>query len=537
MRSNEQGDKENNGVVGISPKARIPRLVYVVGCDIGTTSTKSVVVDVETGDAVARASSFEYAPDSPKPKWSEQHSDVWMRACFDSIRNAIASGKGKRVSADEICGLCISSLNPGSGIPLDKELKPIHPALVWNDSRAIKEAEEAVRIVGLERLAAITGNTSDPYFGFTKILWIKNNRKAIWERTCKFATPNGYAAYLLTGILLYDLCYAGNLGGLFDINHVTWSDELLEEFEVPRDKLPDLIACDQVVGEVTSQGSELTGLKKGTVVAAGGDDAPMSALGSGALNDGEHNFMCGTSGCWNMIQDSRAHPWRMTTKLINYPYVIEPREKLESFGGSKTTGHCFRWFANLTKSNERTLDEEAELSTTLEKGIIFIPQMMGERTPDWDPSRFGGFCGLAGTPTRGELYRAILESVAFDLLRHEAPANRAGIQLSKTMLLSGATAKSRVYREIVANVTGYRVVYPERSGEAAGGDALIAALASKQVHDASVIKDWLRLDEAEASEPDEVVHRRYVEFFQKVWLPSYEALKPVDDALTSWTVR
>ena len=238
-----------------------------------------------------------------------------------------------------------------------------------------------------------------------------------------------------------------------------------------------------------------------------------------------------------MIQDNRKHPWRVTTRFINYPYVVESRNKLESFGGSKTTGHCFKWFANLADSNEQTLDREAESSTTLKKGIMFIPQMMGERTPDWNPSRFGGFLGLAGTPARGELYRAVLESVAFDLLRHEAPANQAAIQLSDTLLVSGLTAKSRVYRKILADVTGYRVVYAERSGEAPGGDALIAALAAKQVRDANVIKRWLRLDEAEVSEPEEELHKGYVEFFQKVWRPSYDALKSVDDTITSWTSK
>jgi len=509
-------------------------LVCVLGCDIGTTSAKSVLVDVETGDVVARASSFEYAPDAPKPKWSQQDAEVWTRACFESIRNTISK---RGAGADDIIAMCISSLNAGSGIPLDKELRPIHPALIWNDSRAIEEAKEAGRAVGLNRLAAITGNTSDPYFGFTKLLWIKNNVRKIWDRTFKFATPNGYVVHLLTGTLLYDVCYAGNLGGIFDLNHVTWSDELLEELEIQRDKLPDLVACDEVVGEVTSEGSELTGLRKGTIVAAGGNDAPMSALGSGAIDDGEHNFMCGTSGCWNMIQDNRVHPWRVTTRLINYPYVIESRNKLESFGGSKTTGHCFKWFANLANSNEQTLDGEAESSSTVRKGIMFIPQMMGERTPDWNPSRFGGFLGLAGTPSRGELYRAVLESVAFDLLRHEAPAHHAAIELSDTLLVSGLTAKSRVYREILADVTGYRIVYAERSGEAPGGDALIAALAAKQVRDAKVIKRWLRLDEAEVSQPEEELHKRYVEFFQKVWSPSYDALRSVDDTITSWTTK
>ncbi|HYB67294.1 MAG TPA: FGGY family carbohydrate kinase, partial [Candidatus Acidoferrales bacterium] len=154
-------------------------MVCVLGCDIGTTSTKSFVVDVENGNIVAGASSFSYAPDSPQPKWSEQDADVWMRACFDSIRNAVAIGNQRGIRVDDICAVCISSLNPGSGIPLDKELRPLHPALIWNDSRAVKEAEEVVRLVGLERLAAITGNTSDPYFGFTKMLWLKNNREEI----------------------------------------------------------------------------------------------------------------------------------------------------------------------------------------------------------------------------------------------------------------------------------------------------------------------------------------------------------------------
>jgi len=512
-------------------------MTCVIGTDIGTSSTKSVVVDVETGDTLAAASSSEYQPDSPMTKWSQQDTQVWMNACFESIRKVMALSKTRMVNPDDVSAICISALNPGSGIPLDKQLRPIHPALIWNDTRAVKEARDAVERIGQERLAAITGNTSDPYFGFTKMLWIKNNLPKTWERTYKFATPNGYAAYLLTGTLRYDLCYAGNLGGIFDINRLDWSDELLNELDIPRDKLPDLISCDQIVGEVSSRGAELSGLRKGIPVAAGGDDAPTSALGSGALDDGEHNFMCGTSGCWNMIQDNRVEPWKMTTKLINYPFVVEANHKLESFGGSKTTGHCFRWFANLTGMAERALDEQAEASLAAEKGISFIPQMMGERTPDWNPSRFGSFYGLAGMPTRGELYRAILESVAFDLLRHETPARNAGIELSKIMLISGPTAKSSIYRRILADVTGYRVLYATRSNEAPGGDALIATLASKQIRDARVIKKWLKLDEEEVTEPNDATHRKYLEYFEKVWLPSYAAAKPIDDAITSWTVK
>jgi len=126
--------------------------------------------------------------------------------------------------------------------------------------------------------------------------------------------------------------------------------------------------------------------------------------------------------------------------------------------------------------------------------------------------------------------------VAFDLLRHADPIAMAQIELSKTMFISGPTAKSSVYRRILADVTGYRVVYATRSSEAPGGDALIAALASRQIPDASTIKKWLRLDDAVVTEPDEKAHKRYTEYFRKVWSPNYVATKNVDDTITSWTL-
>ena len=154
-------------------------MTCVIGCDIGTSSTKSVVVDVESGDIRAAGSSFEYFPSSPRPKWSEQDPQVWMQACFESLQKVMTLSRAKGIGPDDISAICISALNPGSGILLDEQLKPIHPALIWNDTRATKEAHDAVERIGRERLSTITGNTSDPYFGFTKMLWIKDNVTAI----------------------------------------------------------------------------------------------------------------------------------------------------------------------------------------------------------------------------------------------------------------------------------------------------------------------------------------------------------------------
>jgi len=150
---------------------------YLIGTDIGTLSTKTVLVDL---DGKILSTSFEeYGVSTSKPLWAEQWPDVWFNAVCKTIRFVV---EGSHVDPRDVAGLCISGLYGGSGIPCDKEMKPLRPCLIWMDRRAVEEAEWVKKNIGEEELLRITGNTVDPYFGFTKMLWIKFKEPKVWEK-------------------------------------------------------------------------------------------------------------------------------------------------------------------------------------------------------------------------------------------------------------------------------------------------------------------------------------------------------------------
>ncbi len=358
---------------------------FLIGTDIGTFGTKSVIVNAE-GKILAE--SFEETDIiSPKPLWAEQWPQVWLEAVCNTIRSVVSKSK---VDPSEIAGLSISGLYSGSGVPCDRNVEPIRPCLIWMDRRAVEEVEWVRKNIGEEEVFKATGNTVDTYFGFTKMLWLRFKEPKTWEKTHQLMTTYGYCTYRLTGQVCVDYSSAGNYGGVFDIHKRDWSEEMMEELGIPRSFFPEeIVESRTVVGEITEGGSELCGLKRGTPVSAGGVDAPVAALSLGCLGDGEHSAMVGTSTCWSVIQDEL----RLTRKLISYPHVAYDKQKLYTFGGSATSGGMLRWFrdqfghveASLGKqvglSPYKILDLEAEKVPAGCEGLIFLQYFMGERTP------------------------------------------------------------------------------------------------------------------------------------------------------------
>ena len=209
--------------------------MYLLGVDIGTQGTKAVLVDIK-GTVIAEASS-EYDVMTPKPNWAEQWSDVWLEASYRVIREIVEKSK---VEKKEIIAVAFSGLYGGSGIPVDKEIKPLRPCLIWMDRRAVEETEWVKKNIDKTTLFKITGNYVDSYYGFTKMLWIKNHEPEIWKRIYKFITPKDYVIYHLTGEIAIDYSSAGNIGGVFDINKLNWSEELCTELGIPLEYLPEL---------------------------------------------------------------------------------------------------------------------------------------------------------------------------------------------------------------------------------------------------------------------------------------------------------
>jgi len=480
---------------------------YLIGCDIGTLSTKSILANTE-GKVLAN-SSIDYEIITPKPLWADFPMGKPLKAVYKTIQNVLKQAK---VDPKDIVGACISGLYGGSGIPVDKDIKIIRPAIPWLDKRATAEGKWVQKSIGSEKIAKVTGNCIDTYWGFTKMEWIRFNEPENWERIYQLVTPNAYAIWTLTDQLSLDYSSAGNYGGIFDINKFTYAEPLMEELKIPRSFFPEKIvkSCD-VVGEVTAEGEKLCGLKRGTPISAGGIDAPVEALSVGTLDIAEHTATLGTSMCWNIVQDRKVA--KVDPSLINYPYVANDENSIYSFGGATTAAGIITWFRdNLARESDyQVLDDQAEKIPPGSNGLIVLPYFMGERTPIWDPYARGTIIGLTLYHTGAHLYRAFLEGVAFSLRDNMEAALAIGVQLEDTMTLIGGGAKSPLWRQIFADIIGYNIKYLSQSYGAPLGDVLLAGVGNG-LFDYKEIKKWSQVESI--SKPNSKNQKGYADLFK-----------------------
>ncbi len=496
---------------------------YVIGVDIGTQSTKALLCD-RRGDIVAQAS-VAYQPDTPRPLWAEQDPAVWLdavlRAVADAVARAAAAEHG--FAADQIKAVCISGLYGGSGIPVDAEMRPLHPCLIWMDRRAETEVKWVATNVDAARLRETTGNHADSYYGFTKILWIRNNRPDVWARTRHFLPPNAWVIHALTGEIAVDHSSAGNIGGVYDLKARGWSDAMLSTLGIPRTMMPDrLVESSDVVGGLKPDMARRLGIPAGTPVVAGGVDAAVATFAAGATRKGQHVAMIGTSMCWGFITpdvDVRGG-------LISMPHVFNGSRDAYVFGGAATAGASVTWFAEQFGPVRAGADAYAELeAAALEvpagaQGLVFLPYLMGERSPVWDGQASGAFVGLTLAHKRAHAYRAVLEGVAF-ALRHNMEAIQDA-PLDCELIVVGGAAKSDLWLQIIADVTGRPILTIEEEVEAAMGAALLAALGVGLASPADAAAGWVKL--REHARPDVAAKRTYDSAF-KIYKNLYPALR------------
>lgn len=497
----------------------------LIGVDIGTQGTKGVLVS-PNGEVLSTAT-VEYGVLHHHPLWAEQWPDVWLDASCRVIRELL-----HRTDARNIAGICISGLYGGSGVPLDAKMKPVRPCLIWMDRRATEEVEWIVQNVDLDRLFAITGNWVDTYFGYTKILWIKNNEPESWQKTELFLPPNAYVNYRLMGEVAIDRSSAGNIGGLYDIHRHQWSEEMGQALEIPINLMPErIVASQDVIGEITTEGSNLTGLIRGTPVLAGGVDAPMATLAAGALSLGDNVAMMGTSTCWGTIHTGDG----FSPQLVSMPHVTDDSKEIYTWAGSATSGALAQWFRDTLARAEveeaqksgqtafHLLDQEAGVIRPGSDGLLALPYFMGERAPLWDANARGAWVGLTLSHTKAHLYRALLEATAY-ALRHSIEAGEAAeLPLNEETVVVGGVAKSSLWLSIISDVTGRPIRTLRSDGIGAPlADAFLVGLTMGLVSDKEEIRNWIRYTDPFL--PDPKRHALYSQYY-KVYRHLYDDLK------------
>lgn len=501
---------------------------YLIGTDIGTSSTKSIITDL-LGNVIASANES-YGLLTPHNAWAEQWPDVWLTAAKKTIHDVVNKSG---VKPEEVRAISISGLYGGSGIPLDENMNPVRPCIIWMDRRTETMCTQLRNKLDIEKIFSITENGIDSYFGFTKILWIKEHEPENWNKIKLFLTPNQYVIYKITGKIAMDRTSAGNLGGVYDYEAGTWSTNMLDTLEIPLHMLPEkLVEPHEIVGGLTTEaGNELL-LAPGTPVCAGCIDCLASTLATGSVKSGQHVIVLSTSLNWGLIHDKKPHD----PKYISMPYLTDSTHMRYTYGGISTAGALTRWFketiapslikdSGLQLPSFETLEEAAGELPAGSEGLILLPYFMGERSPIWDSGARGMLMGLTLKHTSAHIYRAILESIGYAMLHITEDYYGKNDKSTLPYKIVGGASSSRLWIQILSDITGQIMEHTLSEIEAPWGNAFIAGKGIGLFTDYGEISRW--------AQPTELIypimenHERYSKYFEiykELYLSSKEQM-------------
>jgi xylulokinase len=446
---------------------------YILGVDVGTGGTRALIAD-SSGHVVASATE-DHAPfTSPQTGWAEQHPGDWWRAAQLAIRNALQCGalQGRQIA-------CVGFSGQMHGaVMLDAMDHVVRPALIWCDVRTQKQCDELNQWIGSSTLIQLTCNPALPNFTLTKLLWVRENEPENWSRTRSVMLPKDYVRFRLTGEKAIDVAEAsGTL--MLDVAHRRWSSEVLQAAEIDSALLPKVFESCDVCGEVSPASAELTGLTAGTPVVAGAGDQAAGAVGMGIVAPGEVSATIGTSGVVFAATDRPSLDPK--GRLHTFCHAIPGRWHV--MGVTQAAGLSLRWFrdqfgtAGIANGRDpyEHLSDEAAKAPSGSDGLLWAPYLMGERTPHLDPQARGVLAGITASHTRGHVVRAILEGVAFSLKDTFSIFDEIGVPV-RTIRLGGGGARSRLWRQIQADVYGHEVETMEAEEGAAYGAAMLAGV-------------------------------------------------------------
>jgi xylulokinase len=477
--------------------------VYL-GVDIGTYESKGVLVDRE-GTVVASAAR-PHGLIVPQAGWAEHRAEEDWWADFVWLAHDLIAKSG--LAPSEIKAIGTSAIGPCM-LPVDSNGAPLMNAVLYGvDTRAAREIEELTALIGAETIFARCGNALTSQSVGPKILWLRRNRPHIYARTHKFLNSTSFLVHRLTGRFVTDHYTAANASPLYLIDEQTWSGALAPGV-TELDRLPELAWTTEVAGGVIRRAAEQTGLMQGTPVIVGTIDAAAEAISVGVLDIGDMMLMYGSTVFTILIAERRLRDDR----LWHAPWLFPGQQAC--MAGLATSGTLTHWFADQLardldpQSAMAELAAEAETSPPGANGLVFLPYFSGERTPIHDPHAKGSVLGLTLANTRADVYRALIEGIAFATNHIFDTYGEAGAPPA-TIHAVGGGLRNRIWTQATSDVSGHAQVVGKVSIGAAYGDAFLAAVAVGDVS-RQAIRSWNPA--ASRLEPDlanaDIYRRRY----------------------------
>ena len=497
---------------------------YLLGVDIGTYSSKGVLVTLEGEVAYSHVVPHDMA--MPKPGHFEHDADkVWWHDFVEITKNLLSKSG---IDPKNILSIGVSAIG-SCVLPIDKDGNPLRPGILYGiDTRATEEIEYLEKVIASEDLPIpkdtnLTSQTSGP-----KILWIRNHEPEVYEKTRWFLTSEAYIVYKLTGIPSIDIYTAGGYAPIFDPVSISWIEEM-EDHITEIKRLPNFYWSHEVVGGVTPDAAKITGLTEGTPVIAGTTDAASEAISAGLSKIGDMMIMFGSTIFFIQKTEKLIRP----EKFWASNFMSEGTYAF--LGGMSSAGSLTRWFLNEFAQVELEAEKAggvnafaalAELAAESEpgaKGLVALPYFEGERTPIHDPKAKGVLFGLSLKHSRGDVYRAILESVAYGIRHNIDEMKKEGVEAKRILSVGGGT-KNLVWMQIVSDIAGISLNIPEQSIGASYGDAFMAGLGVGVFDNYSDIDKWVNMKHIITPRLE---GREAYEFNYAIYRDLYQSTKPI----------
>ncbi|HBB71637.1 MAG TPA: xylulokinase [Ruminococcus sp.] len=496
---------------------------YIIGVDCGTSGTKTVLFD-EKGSVIA-SKTIEYPMYQPKNGYAEQDPADWANAMKETVKAVMAMSGVKK---EDVKGIGISGQMHGL-VMLDKDNNVLRPSIIWCDQRTAAEVEEMNRIVGRDRLVEITANPALTGWTAAKILWVKNNEPEIYSKVAHILLPKDYLRFILTGEYATEVSDASGMQ-LLDVPNRKWSDELLSAFGIDKSWLGKVYESCEVTGTVTKTVAAELGLCEGTIVVGGAGDNAAAAVGTGVVEDGKAFTTIGTSG----VVFAHTSGISIDKKGRVHTCCAAVPGAWHVMGVTQGAGLSLKWFRdNFCMTEKETaklmgvdeyylMDKQAEKVPVGANRLLYLPYLMGERTPHLDPDARGVFFGLSAIHTRRDMLRAVLEGVTYSLRDCVEVFREMNVNVSD-MMACGGGGSSPLWRSMLADLYNCDVKTAASKEGPALGAAILASVGagiygSVQEAAGAIVKT----DKVQAPDPANVPeYEKYYRLYREI----YPALK------------
>lgn len=451
---------------------------YLLGVDLGTSGTKTVLFD-ENGQTLA-SKTVEYPLLQPKNGWAEQDPKFWYDATIDSIKSVLQTSK---VNSEDVVALSIAGQMHGL-VMLDKNGKVLRNSILWCDARTQKQCDEITALVGKQRLIEINANPALTGFTAPKILWVRENEPEIYKECATILLPKDYVRYMLTGEKAMEISDASGTN-LLDITNRVWSDEILEKLSIQKSLMPPIIESSAIAGHITKEIAALTGLKEGTIVAGGAGDNAAAALGTGVCKEGDAFVTLGTSGV------IFAHTNKPSIDPLGrvHTFCAAVKNSWTAMSCTLAAGLSLRWTRDELYSFEKDVEaskgndvynlmtENASKIPVGADGLVYLPYLMGERSPVLDPNARGVFFGLTARHTKSHMTRAVLEGITLSQRHNLDVLHQMDIN-PVNLTACGGGAQSPFWRQLLADILQCKIVTTTSKEGPALGAAILAGVAA-----------------------------------------------------------